>query len=93
MACINEFVVQELPRVEEQLVELLNHYESNHGHTLFIDGRDYRLVVSQQWVDYEEQKENEKLQRVLNTCFKRLNLYTLLLIVAKRSPRQTGGRG
>lgn len=65
-SCINESVVQELPRVEEQLVELLNHYESSHGQTLLINGQDYRFVVSQQWVDYEEQKENEKLQRVFD---------------------------
>ncbi|XP_032795248.2 protein regulator of cytokinesis 1 isoform X1 [Daphnia magna] len=56
-------IMKELPRVEAQLTELLNNYERTHGHVLQINGQDYRQVVVNQWVLYEEQKENEKLQR------------------------------
>ena len=55
---------QELPRVEEQLIQLLDEYEKNNGSILLINGRDYRCSVTEQWTFYEEQKENEKLQRV-----------------------------
>lgn len=55
---------KELPRVEDQLTELMNDYERTHGHVLFINGKDYRQLISEQWISYEESKENEKLQRV-----------------------------
>ncbi|XP_046648070.1 protein regulator of cytokinesis 1-like isoform X1 [Daphnia pulicaria] len=56
-------IMKELPRVEAQLTELINNYERTNGQVLLIDGQDYRQVVVDQWVNYEEQKEHEKLQR------------------------------
>jgi len=56
-------IMKELPRVEEQLIQLLDEYEKNNGSILLINGRDYRCSVTEQWTFYEEQKENEKLQR------------------------------
>lgn len=50
--------------MEEQLFELFNSYEQTHGQPLYINGMDYRQWVKEQWVEYEESKENEKLQRV-----------------------------
>lgn len=58
-------MLKELPRVEEQLTELLNNYERTYGHVLYINGKDYRKFVNEQWTIYEEAKENEKLQRVM----------------------------
>lgn len=43
----------------------MNNYERTRGHVLLINGQDYRQVVVNQWILYEEQKENEKLQRVI----------------------------
>ena len=59
-------IMKELPRVESQLVALFNHYESSHGRALLINGNDYRLTIEKQWKLRDNQKENEKLQRV---CF------------------------
>jgi len=56
-------IMKELPRVEEQLKQLLDEYEKNNGLTLLINGRDYRCTVEEQWKYYEDQKENEKIQR------------------------------
>jgi len=56
-------IMKELPRVEEQLIQLLDEYEKNNGQILPINGRDYRCSITEQWTYYEEQKENEKLQR------------------------------
>ena len=61
-------MIQELPRVEQKLGELFNDYERTHGKTLYINGRDYRQHVAEQWAIYENSKENEKLQRVRLFC-------------------------
>lgn len=46
---------------------------------LQINGQDYRQVVVNQWVLYEEQKENEKLQRVI--CIE-INFCRIICIVS-----------
>jgi hypothetical protein len=43
---------------------LLNAFELTHGQVLPINGRDYRQVIVERWTVYEEEKENEKAQRV-----------------------------
>ncbi|KAI9562019.1 hypothetical protein GHT06_012984 [Daphnia sinensis] len=84
-------IMKELPRVEAQLTELLNNYERTHGHVLQINGQDYRQVVVNQWILYEEQKENEKLQRAKggakpNTPMKR-RLGTTAIRTQMESPK------
>jgi hypothetical protein len=57
-------MMQELPRVEAQLIDLFNQYERKTGHALLILGEDFRQTVEHQWRLRDNQKENEKLQRV-----------------------------
>lgn len=59
-----EIEFQELPRVEAQLSELFSQYLEKTGQPLLINGDDYRYIIEQQWKSHDDQKENEKLQRV-----------------------------
>ena len=76
---IVSFISQELPRVEAQLSDLFSDYERKHGKTLYINGRDYRQHVAEQWAMYENSKENEKLQRV--SCY----LFFFFLLLSNNS--------
>ena len=59
-----KLATKELPRIESDLVFLLDEYEAEHGTVLLIDGHDYRRMMANQWKMLKEEKENERYGRV-----------------------------
>lgn len=57
-------IEKELPRVEEEVKELLQIWEDKHGSPFLVGGVSFTDFIADQWERFKHDKENEKLQRV-----------------------------
>ncbi|XP_074643417.1 protein regulator of cytokinesis 1-like [Tubulanus polymorphus] len=56
-------MLKDLPRLEEELCDLINRWEEENEKEFLVEGQRFNIYVKHQWANYKVQKENEKAQR------------------------------